>query len=330
MKKMKKINPLFFIPVIVLIGIVAFYFVKIIHPSPQYLLGEVDATQVDISSKIPGRIDSIFVEKGMTVEKGQVLVRLHSPEIEAKVAQANDAVISAKALLDMAMNGARSQDIKAAYELYEAAKAQADFAAKSYNRMKVLVEKKSISKQAFDEIESKYLAAKAQEEAARQKWNMAKEGARKEEIQAAQGNYERAVNTLKESQSYLDEVTIKAPQAGEIDNLIADQGEMVAAGYPVLSIVDLNSCWIVVYVSEDRLPLFRKGAEIMAEIPAIGKKSLPFTVSYISPVADFATKKATSEQGSFDLKSFQVQLTPKEPIEGLRPGMSARLKLPRS
>jgi HlyD family secretion protein len=258
------------------------------------------------------------------------LARLYSPEIQDKVEQARSAVESAKALYDMAMKGARTQDVTAAYEMYAAAKAQADFASKSYNRMKNLVEKKSISKQAFDETEAKYLAAMAQEEAAKQKWNMAKEGARVEEIQAAKGNYERAVNTLKEAQSYLDEVTIKAPQSGEVDNLIADAGEMVAAGYPILSIVDLNSNWIVVYVSEDKLPLFKQGTEIKAEIPAIGKNLMTFTVNYISPVADFATKKATSEQGSFDLKSFQVQLTPTQPIPGLRPGMSARLLLPRS
>ncbi len=329
MKKPKKINLLLCIPVIVIVGIILFYLITHIHPAPQYILGEIDATQVDISSKIPGRIDSIFVEKGMQVEKGQVLARLLSPEIEAKVEQAKDAVKSAKALLDMASNGTRSQDKAAAYEMYSAAKAQSDFASKSYQRMSVLVEKKSISKQAFDEVEAKYLSAKAQEEAALQKWNMAKEGARIEEIQAARGNYERAVNTLKEVQSYLDEISIKASQAGEIDNLIADPGEMVAAGYPILSIVDLNSCWIVVYVSEDKLPLFKKGTSLNAEIPAIGKKAFPFTVNYISPVADFATKRATSGQGSFDLKSFQVQLVPIQPIPDLRPGMSARLMLPR-
>ncbi|HNX00773.1 MAG TPA: efflux RND transporter periplasmic adaptor subunit [Candidatus Cloacimonadota bacterium] len=329
MSKIKKINPLFIIPFIVIVAIILFYIFAVIHPKPQYILGEIDATQVDVSSKIPGRIDSIYVEKGDSVTKGQVLARLHSPEIEAKVEQAKDAVESAKAMLNMALNGARPQDVKAAYDMYTAAKAQADFATKSYQRMKALVDKKSISKQAFDEMEAKYLAAKAQEEAAYEKWNMAKEGARKEEIEAARGNYERAVNTLKESQSYLDEITIKAPQNGEVDNLISDAGEMVAAGYPILSIVDLEKCWIVVYVSEDKLPYLKKGNEIKAEIPAIGKKGIPFVVSYISPVADFATKKATSEQGSFDLKSFQIQLTPLQPVDGLRPGMSARLTIPK-
>lgn len=328
--KRKKINPLFAIPALVILAIIVFYLVAVLHPKPQYVLGEIDAAQIDISSKIPGRIDSIFVEKGMDVAKGQVLARLKSPEIEAKVEQARDAVESAKALYDMARNGARPQDVKAAKDLYTAAKAQADFASKSYARMKVLVDKKSISRQAFDDVEAKYLAAKAQEEAAYQKWSMAREGAREEEIRAAKGNYERALNTLRESQSYLDEITIKAPQDGEIDNLIADPGEMVAAGYPILSIVDLDKCWVVVYASEDLLPKFKKGSTIKAEIPALGQKGIPFEVSYISPVADFATKKATSEQGSFDLKSFQIQLTPSQAVEGLRPGMSVRLTLPRS
>jgi len=294
----------------------------------QVLTGEIDATQIDVSSKVPGRIDTILVREGQPVAKGQVLARLVAPEIMAKYEQARAAVKSAGALLDMAMKGARRQDVKAAFEVYESARAQSEFAEKTFGRFQQLFQDQVISRQSMDEVEFKHRAARAQMLAAKQKWEMALEGARKEEILAAQGNYERACQILQETQAYVDEIEIKSFQAGEIDNILIDPGEILAAGYPVISILDLSDIWAVVYTPETLMSLFQKSREFQVTIPAIGEASYLFTVSFISPLADFATRKATNEQGSFDLKSFEIHLRPVQPIPGLRPGMSARIHLP--
>ncbi len=157
---------------------------------------------------------------------------------------------------------------------------------------------------------------------------MAKKGARKEQIEAAEGQYKRALNALKEVEAYLDETKIKAPQNGEIDNIIADPGEIVAGGYPVLSIVDLNDVWISVYVPETQLKYFSKDKMMRAVIPALGEeKTWPFKVSYIKNVGEFATKRASNEKGSFDVKTFEIRLRPVQNMKGLRPGMSARIIL---
>ncbi len=319
---------LLIIPALLIIIAIVFIAVRGSEKNQNIVLsGEVDATQIDVASKIPGRIDSVLVERGQAVQKGEILATLISPEIQAKYDQAQSAVISAKAIYEMAENGARKQDVQAVYEMYQAAKAQFEFAEKSFKRIKNLYEKSSISKQVYDETEAKYLGAKAQMLAAQQKSEMAKEGARSEEIEAARGNYERALNALKEVKSYIEETTITAPHSGEVSNMIADPGEVIASGYPLITITDLNDSWLVFYVTEDQLPLIKMGKEFEVTLPAIDKEKHLFKVSFISAVADFATKKATLETGGFDLKSFEIHLKPVQEIKDLRPGMSAWLKL---
>lgn len=317
------------LPATLLVIVILYLIVDGLIPEKTILTGEIDARQIDVAAKVPGRIDTILVKEGDDVQKGQVLAIMRSPEIKAKYDQAQGAVKAAKALLDMAMNGARSQEIKAAFELFQAAKAQFEYAEKSYQRIKKLYEEKIISKQMYDETEFKYQAAKAKMIAAEQKWNMAKEGARKEQIEAAEGQYERALNTLKEVEAYLNETKIKAPANGKVDNIIVDPGEIVATGYPIISIIDLKDIWLTVYVPETSLKNFKEGQTFSVIIPAISEKqTFDFKVTNIKVMGSFATKRASNEKGSFDIKTFEVQLRPENEINGLRPGMSGRIILP--
>jgi len=289
--------------------------------------GEVEARQIDVASKIPARVDTILVREGDEVSKGQVLARLASPEVMARLGQAQGAVDAAKSLLEMAQNGARSEDIEAARQAFEAAQAQFTLAEKSYHRIEGLYEKQSVSSQTYDETLAKYNAAQAQMNAAEQVWKKAQRGARKEEIEAARGNYQRALETLAEVQALAAEVDVKAPQAGEIEKRVADPGEVIAAGYPLFTLVDLSDVWITLYLTEDKMPQVSMGKELSADIPALALKGVPFRVDFINPAGEFATRKAVREQDSFDLKSFEVHLRPVNPVPGLRAGMSARISL---
>lgn len=313
---------LLLIPILLFIVIIIAFAVHRNKPQYNTISGEIDARQIDVSSKLAGRIDSMLVKEGQFVHKGEIIARMISPEVHAKYDQAAAAVASAKAMYDMALNGARVQDINSAMELYNAAKAKYDFVQKTYNRMQNLLMKKTITQQSFDETQAKLNGAKAEMDAAHSQWEKAKQGARSEEIAAAKGNYDRAINALKEVQSYLDETSIIAPINGEIDNIIADPGEMVAAGYPVVSMIDLKDIWVSVYVPETVLKDFDMESSHKVEIPALGLKNVACKVKYISVMADFATKKATNDNGRFDLKSFELHLVPESNISNLRPGMS--------
>ena len=123
--------------------------------------------------------------------------------------------------------------------------------------------------------------------------------------------------------SYLTETRIFAPISGEIANIIAERGELVPAGYPIITIVDLEDLWITFNLREDLLSAIHKGSTFKARFPALGKREVMLRVNYINVLGDFATWNATKTSGDFDMKTFEVHAVPVEKVAGLRPGMSA-------
>jgi HlyD family secretion protein len=244
------------------------------RPKENIITGEVDATEVDVSVKIPGRISRVMVREGDAVKKGQVLGYLESREMEGRL-----------------------QTVQAACA---EAEEQFGLAEKSFARVKNLFDGNVVSRQQYDEASYKY-------QAARQK------------VAATRGQ-------LNEVKAAYDELMIKAPLDGEVVQVVAHQGEIVSPGYPVVTIVDLDDQWVIFNVREDRLPSLRKGQSVQVVLPALGK-TYPFTVTYISALGAFAKWKATNEQGSFDLKMFESRARHDGTIEGLRPGMTALIRL---
>jgi HlyD family secretion protein len=118
-----------------------------------------------------------------------------------------------------------------------------------------------------------------------------------------------------------------SPVAGQVVERLVAPGEVVPAGFPVLTIIDPEQAYVIVQVREDHLGAVRMGTVLEAVVPALGAERHPFAVTYLSAMADFATWRATNERGDFDLKTFEVRLRPARPVEGLRPGMTVRLHL---
>ncbi len=288
--------------------------------------GKIEVNEIDASSKIPGRIDTLYVRVGDKVRRGDTLAVLESKEMDAKLEQAKSVMLAAKAKWEMAKSGARKQQIKAVKKLVEQAKYQYDFAKSSYLRLEKLYEDSVISRQKFDEISFKYKAAKAQYEAANAKYDMVLEGARPEEKSAAESLFRQAENVYKEALAYHDELTITAKVSGTVYSLVADQGEIISAGYPLLTIVRDNSEYAVINVKENELSKIKTGEVIDGYLPAIGK-TIPFKVYYVSPLADYASWKPTSQKGDFDIRTFEVRLSPESNFEGLRPGMNVKFEL---
>ncbi|HEX3009133.1 MAG TPA: HlyD family efflux transporter periplasmic adaptor subunit [Bacteroidales bacterium] len=134
---------------------------------------------------------------------------------------------------------------------------------------------------------------------------------------------DRAEGAIKEVESYLTEMNIYSPVDGEISNIIAESGELVAAGYPVVTIVEPNDSWITFNLREDLLASIRKGSIFTATFPALGNKEVKLKVTYINVLGSFATWNATKTSGDFDMKTFEVHAVPVEKTDGLRVGMSA-------
>lgn len=293
------------------------------RPIPLEVQGEVEATQVKVASKLIGRIDSLLVHKGEEVQPGTLLFTISSPELDAKYLQASAVRKAAGAQKEKADNGAQKEDIQAAFNSWQTALAVAEFAKKTFQRTDNLYKSGVVAEQQKDEADTRMKAAVETEKAARSLYDKAKNGARYEDKASAGALVMQADGVLTEVNSYLGETRIFAPIRGEIANIIAERGELVPAGYPVITIVDLNDVWITFNLREDLLAVIRKGSAFKARFPALGMKEVLLKVNYINALGEFATWNATKTSGDFDMKTFEVHAVPIEKVDGLRPGMSA-------
>lgn len=303
----KKIAILVFIIVVALLAYCGMYAYD--QANTLILQGEVDTKTVDLSSKVVGRVLKINVEKGDSVKKGDVLIELDTPEINAKAEQADAMLALAMAQQAKVNNGTREEQIGMA-------KANFDVAKKTYDRMNRLHKEGVIPTQKLDEATAKYQAAKEQ-------YTMLVNGAQNEDKLSAAANVKRARGANAEVSSYLKENKIVAPIDGIVTEITVEEGELVGAGSPIVTIVDNSDCWVTFNLREDLLSKVKNGTELDVNIPAVGDKPVKVKVNYISVMGNFANWRATKSKGEFDMKTFEVRAIPIEPQNDLRAGMSA-------
>lgn len=309
--------------VILLIAVIG-YFVS--RPKPLVIQGEADATEYRVSGKVPGRILELKVKEGDLVHKGDTLVAIDSPEVKAKLDQANAAKAAAEAQNKKAINGARKEQIAGAYELWQKAIVGESVMKKSYDRMKKLYDQNVISAQKFDEVEAQYNASVATTKAAKSQYDMAVNGARIEDKEAAKALVDRANGAVEEVDAYLDELYLTSPADGIVSASFPQVGELVGTGAPIMTVTDLRDQWFTFNVREDYLHGLMAGDKVQITVPALDNKEFTVTIYYIAVRESYATWKATKETGEYDAKTFEVRARPSSPIEGLRPGMTAIVK----
>ena len=304
--------------IVALVGILA------LEPEKILVQGEAEAAEYRVSGKVPGRVEMYLVEEGEQVRKGDTLVIIYSPEVEAKKDQALAARRMAEAVNDKAKNGAQPEQIEGAYELYQKALAGEEIYRKSYERVQRLFEKGVVSEQKRDEVEAQYKAASATVKAAKSQYDMALSGARAEDKEAARAQVARVDGMLKELAAAEAERYLLSPCDGEVSECFPKVGELVGQGSPVMAILDLTDVWFTFSVREDMLEGFRKGSQIDVRIPALGEdKTYPVVVTYIKAMGTYATWRTTKQNGGYDVRTFDVKCRPVTPIDGLRPGMTA-------
>lgn len=271
--------------------------------TPLYIQGTVECTTYKASSKVPGRIEEMKVEEGQHVTKGELLYTLSTPELNAKLQQAEAVKSAASAMDQKALTGARIQQKEAALNLWE--KAQAGL----------------LLAQKLDEARANLQAMQATERAAKAQCELVFDGASKEEKEAAAAQVRQAEGAVSEVESYLSDALVYAPVTGEVSTIIAEAGELVGTGYPVVAILDMSDVWVTFNIKEDLMPDIHIGTRMTGYIPALDR-SVEFEVTYIAVQADFATWSATRTQGGFDIRTFAVKAKPTQDVEYIRPGMS--------
>ncbi len=311
-----------FIAVLVAVGLVALAGFFLLTPPDEVIMGQAEATTIRISGKVPGRIASYRFNEGDQVKAGDTLVFLSTPEVQAKLMQVEAVKAAAEAQHAKAMKGARDQEVTTAYEMWQKAQAGLTIAKKSYDRVRNLYEKGVMSAQKKDEAEANYNAMVATEKAARSQYEMAKEGARKEDKAAAAALVNQASGALAEVESYVEESALVAPIDGEISERFPEVGELVGTGAPIMNIADLTDMWVSFSIREDLLSQVKVGNEVKAFVPALDNQEITLKVYYMKDMGTYAAWKATKTTGQYDAKTFEVRARPVQPVEGLRPGMS--------
>ncbi len=323
-KTQKKGNLLLGIIVLVaLIAAVAVLGIIFSKPKPALIQGEAEATEYRVSGKVPGRIEAFYAKEGDMVKKGDVLVDIDSPEVRAKLAQANAVYAAASAQRNKANKGARQEEIAGAYEIWQKALVGQDIARKTLDRATRLHEQKVISDQKFDEATAQYNAAEATAQAAKSQYDMAVKGAREEDKAAAIALVNQANGAVMEVESYFSELKLTSPVDGIISARYPHVGELVGTGSPIMTVTDLSDMWFTFNIREDKLNSIKNGTVLTLKIPALNDATVQATVNYIAACESYATWRATNESDQYDAKTFEVRAVPSTAVDGLRPGMTA-------
>ena len=309
--------------VIAVVAVVGFFMLR---KGPEIIQGQAEVTEYRVSSKVPGRIQEIRVKEGQRVNAGDTLAILEAPDVRAKLEQAQAARAAAEAQSQKAIKGARQEQIQAAYEMWQKAQAGVTFAEKSYTRVRNLYEEGVMAAQKLDEVTAQRDAAIATEKAAKSQYDMAVNGAEREDKEAAAALVGQADGAIAEVESYINETYLIAQADGEVSEIFPKMGELVGTGAPIMNIAILDDMWVSFNIREDLLQHLTMGTEFKAFIPALGNIDVPLKVNYMKDLGTYAAWKATKTTGQFDLKTFEVRAIPTEKVEGLRPGMSVILK----
>ena len=296
--------------------------------------GRAEAKEVDINSKIPGRVVALLVKEGDMVKRGQLLARIDNRDIVAQSdqAKANIKALEAQTAQASSVTELQDQTAKAALNTAKAQmeKAQSDLnlAESDYNRFKELVETGAISQQAFDTYRTKYQVAQAAYSQAQAAVVAAEAGLLQTQVNTAneaamRSKVVQAKAALHQIEVDLDETEIRAPFDGIVTAKYIEEGSMISQGTPLVAIQDPADNWVDIKVPETQLSNYALNQEIEL-VARDGKTKVKGTVTDISKKSEFATQRATSERGdASDIISFNVKIRTNS--DKVRPGMRFKL-----
>ncbi len=297
----------------------------LIQPPKSTTQGQADCDAVRVSGKLPGRVERIYVQEGQVVHRGDTIAKVYSSTADAKLYQAQQMANAASSQTQKVDRGTREEIKQSAYNVWQQAIAAETIAQKTYQRMQTLFEQGVITEQKRDEAKAAADAASAQVKAAKSQYDMAVNGAQREDKAASQSVANAARGTVMEVQSLLEDQYLIAPCDGEVTQVYPQEGELVAMGAPVVSLAKMDDMWVSFSVREEMLKDLPLGKVISVNIPALGLKDVKMKIFYVHDMGTYAIWQATKAYGQYDSKTFEVKARPEAPIENFRPGMSVIL-----
>ncbi len=315
--------------IIALLGLITFGLWKAYQPQQLELQGRVEAETIHISTKVPSRIEDIYIHDGQTVKKGQELVRLFSPEVDAKKQQALASLQSALALQSTAERGSQQENIESLYANWQSLKAQQVLAETTYHRGANLFKEGVISRQRRDEMQAAAFSAKEMATSAYQQYARAQRGSTPQQKSSADAQVQIAQAAVDEANALLAETKLLSPINGTVSKVYGKPSELVATGVPVVSIIQDEDISVSLNIREDQYAQVYQAKTMQGFIPAL-KQSAEFKLEHIDAEGEFATIKTTRQTGGYDVRSFKVKLIPAQKIVDLKVGMSVLFKVEES
>jgi HlyD family secretion protein len=302
------------------------YFGKKGEENVLLLSGNMEVTESNTGFKPAGRIIDLLAVEGQSVRKGELLARLDNAELTSAVAEQRAALQEAEARLAELEAGSRPQEIDQAKADVQTQEAELVRIRKDYERSEMLYHNGAIASAQFDAAKSAFESRVAQLSRAEDQLSLAKEGPRKEIIEAAAHRVRQAGAQLRVAEEKLNDTRIYAPFSGVILRKNVELGDTVAQGVPVYTVGDLANPWIKVYVKEDKLGLVKLGQKAQVTTDTYRGKVYKGWVSYISSEAEFTPKNVQTPEERVKLV-FGVKVLVENVNNDLKPSMPADVRI---
>jgi HlyD family secretion protein len=293
------------------------------HAPPPPLAGMVRQTEIRIAPEISGRLTSVAVRAGQAVRKGELLAQLDNPELEASLGEAKAAAASAKAERANIYAGVRDEERAILARSVQTAEANLLLAEREDARAVALAARDFASKQTLDESNASLAKARADLDLKRAQLAAARAGPTAEERALADARVVLAEATVADLQAKLDKTRLVAPVDGTVGILVAEPGEVVPVGKPVLTLDVGNDRWFSFTLREDALGRLAVGSTVT--LATDDGRKIPARVTELRPLGEFATWRAARAVGDHDLNSFRLRLDPLQAEDKLQPGMTVWL-----
>lgn len=256
--------------------------------------GRIEAVEIDVAARTPGRVAAVLVEEGDLVRAGDVLARLDTANLDAQYreaeAQRRRAAIGVETARSQVQQ--REAEVAAARAVVRQREAERDAAAKTLARTREMAEKGTTSQQNLDEAVARFEGARAAVSAAEAQVAAAQAalGFARSEVVAAEAAAAAAAATVERIAADIDDCVLRSPRDGRVQYRVAQPGEVVAAGAAVLNLVDLGHVYMTFFLPTAQAGRIALGAEARIVLDAAPEFVIPASVSYVADVAQFTPK----------------------------------------
>jgi len=284
--------------------------------------GTIEAVEVNVASKVAGQVLELGFKEGTRVKPGETLALIDHASLDIQLRQADAGVRLAESQLALLVKGARSEDIGQAEAALKQAEASLKVAQDDAQRMRELARSGSVTSKQRDDAEARLTVAAAQHNAAVEALSKVRRLARPEEIQAAEARLAQAQAAADLLAKTIADCTITAPAGGIMTHKAVEPGELVTPGATVVTLADLDSVYVMIYVTEKELGRIRLGQAAEVKIDALPDKTFPGVITYISPEAEFTPKNVQTKEDRVKLVfGVKVEIENREGL--LKPGLPA-------